>query len=63
MNQSEQTKKVSCSVGILTFNSATALRKCLDSVRDFADIVICEDKRDQIITDVKCAYLIKSAIA
>lgn len=28
-----------------------------------ADVVICEDKRDQIITDVTCAYLIKNAVA
>jgi len=34
--------KIPCSVGILTLNSGATLRRCLDSVKDFAEIVICD---------------------
>ncbi len=34
--------KISCSVGILTFNSASTLRACLESVKEFDDVVICD---------------------
>lgn len=34
--------KIKCSVGLLTFNSAKGLRACLDSLRDFEEIVICD---------------------
>lgn len=33
---------IPCSVGILTFNSATSLQQCLESVKNFEDIVICD---------------------
>mgnify|MGYP001610024601 FL=1 len=34
--------KINCSIGVLTFNSGASLRQCLESVRNFADIVICD---------------------
>ena len=34
--------KIPCSVGILTLNSGATLRRCLDSFKDFAEIVICD---------------------
>lgn len=34
--------KITCSIGILTLNSGEALRRCLDSLKDFAEIVICD---------------------
>lgn len=35
-------EKISCSVGILTLNSGQTLRRCLDSLKDFAEIIICD---------------------
>ncbi len=35
-------QKIPCSIGILTLNSSVTLRRCLDSLRDFAEIVICD---------------------
>lgn len=34
--------KIPCSVGILTLNSGQTLRRCMDSLKDFAEIVICD---------------------
>lgn len=34
--------KIPCSIGILTLNSEKTLRRCLDSVKDFAEIIICD---------------------
>ncbi|MBI3572120.1 glycosyltransferase family 2 protein [Candidatus Kaiserbacteria bacterium] len=34
--------KVPCSVGMLTFNSARVLRRALESVKDFDDIILCD---------------------
>ena len=35
-------KKIPCSVGILTYNSAATLRRALESVRDCVDIIVCD---------------------
>lgn len=35
-------KKIPCSVGIITLNSAKTLKYCLQSIRDFAEIIICD---------------------
>jgi glycosyltransferase involved in cell wall biosynthesis len=35
-------EKIPCTVGILTFNSARHMRQCLDSVKDFAEIIIAD---------------------
>ncbi|MDP3764860.1 MAG: glycosyltransferase, partial [bacterium] len=34
--------KIPCSVGILTLNNGQTLRRCLDSLKDFAEIIICD---------------------
>lgn len=34
--------KIPCSIGVLTLNSALTLRACLESVKEFDDIVICD---------------------
>lgn len=34
--------KIPCSIGVLTLNSEKTLRRCLNSVKDFAEIVICD---------------------
>lgn len=34
--------KIPCSVGILTLNSGATLRRCLDSLKNFAEVVICD---------------------
>lgn len=38
----ENKKKISCSVGILTFNSADTLPRCLKSVADFDEVIIAD---------------------
>ena len=35
-------EKISASIGILTLNSGKTLRACLESVKDFAEIIICD---------------------
>ncbi len=40
--QEPTNKKVRCSVGILTFNSDRTLRRTLESVRDFSDVIIAD---------------------
>src|SRR3989338_10280947 len=34
--------KIPCSVGILTLNSGKTLRRCLESLKNVAEIVICD---------------------
>ncbi|KKS00047.1 MAG: Glycosyltransferase, group 2 family protein [Candidatus Magasanikbacteria bacterium GW2011_GWC2_41_17] len=34
--------KIFCTVGILTFNSANTLRRALESIKDFAEIIVCD---------------------
>ncbi len=36
------TEKIPCTIAILTKNSATTLPRALESVREFADIVVCD---------------------
>jgi glycosyltransferase involved in cell wall biosynthesis len=35
-------EKISCSVGILTYNSSHTLKQALESVKHFAEIIICD---------------------
>ena len=42
METIQNNKKIPCSVGILTLNSEKVLRRCLESVRDFSEIIICD---------------------
>lgn len=34
--------KINCSVGILTLNCGDTLRRCLESLKDFGEIIICD---------------------
>jgi glycosyltransferase involved in cell wall biosynthesis len=38
----ESVGKIPCTVNVLTFNSEKGLRRCLESVKDFAEIIICD---------------------
>lgn len=53
--------KIPCSISILTFNSGTTLRRCLDSVREFDDIVVCDggstDDTVSIANDYGCRII------
>ncbi|KKS96838.1 hypothetical protein A3B05_01030 [Candidatus Giovannonibacteria bacterium RIFCSPLOWO2_01_FULL_43_160] len=35
-------EKIPCSIGVLTLNSGGTLRRCLDSLKDFTEIIICD---------------------
>lgn len=35
-------RKIQCSVGILTFNNAATLKLALESVKNFAEIIVCD---------------------
>lgn len=48
--------KIPCSVGILTFNSGFSLRKCLESVKNFDDIVICDGGSTDNTYDIAKEY-------
>lgn len=53
--------KIPCSISILTFNSGATLRRCLDSVREFDDIVVCDggstDDTVSIANDYGCRII------
>ncbi len=42
MDEAGIQKKIPCTVGILTFNSAKSLRVCLESIKDFAEIIVAD---------------------
>jgi len=42
MSTNNTTKKIPCSVGILTFNNEKTIRRALESVKDFEEIIICD---------------------
>lgn len=52
----ENNKKIKCSVAILTFNSGPVLRKALESVKDFDDIIICDSGSTDDTLDVAKEY-------
>ncbi|MCB9809983.1 glycosyltransferase family 2 protein [Candidatus Nomurabacteria bacterium] len=53
--------KIPCSVGILTFNNEYTLRKCLESLFEFEEIIICDggstDKTLNIAREFKCKII------
>lgn len=57
-------KKIPCSVGILTFNSEKTLRRALESVKDFDDIIICDggstDNTLEIAKEFKARILMQA---
>ncbi|MEK7601511.1 MAG: glycosyltransferase family 2 protein [Patescibacteria group bacterium] len=48
--------KVHCSVGILTYNSEKTLRRALESVKDFSDIIICDGGSTDGTLDIARGY-------
>jgi glycosyltransferase involved in cell wall biosynthesis len=57
---------IPASVGILTFNSASTLRRTLESVRDFADIIICDggstDKTLELAQEFGARVIVQDAL-
>lgn len=50
------TKTIPCSVQILTLNSAKTLEKCLESVKDFAEIIILDGNSTDNTLDIAKQY-------
>ena len=54
----ELNKKIKCSVGILTYNSEKNLRRALESVKEFSDIIISDggstDRTLEIAAEFNC---------
>ena len=48
--------KIPCSVGILTLNSESTLRRCLESVKDFQEIIICDGNSTDRTLDIAKEY-------
>jgi len=49
-------EKIKCSVGIITYNSGKTIRRCLESIKDFDDIVICDGGSDDDTLDIARSY-------
>ena len=47
---------IPCTVGILTFNSGQTLRRALESVKDFAEIIICDGGSTDDTLAIAAAY-------
>jgi len=48
--------KILCSVQILTLNSGKTLKRCLESVKDFAEIIICDGNSTDNTLDIAKEY-------
>ena len=49
ISKNNASEKINCSVGILTFNSEETLLKCLESVSDFSEIIICDGGNTDVL--------------
>ena len=49
-------EKIPCSIGILTLNSGRTLRACLESVKNFAEIIICDGNSTDNTLDIAREY-------
>jgi glycosyltransferase involved in cell wall biosynthesis len=48
--------KIKCSVGILTLNSENGLRSCLKSLRDFAEVIVCDGNSSDRTREIAREY-------
>jgi glycosyltransferase involved in cell wall biosynthesis len=59
------TNKIPCTVAVLTFNSASGLRRCLESAKEFQEILICDggstDETLEIAKEYGCAVIYQDA--
>lgn len=51
-----QQQKIPCSVGVLTLNSGKTLGRCLESFKDFAEIIVCDGNSTDDTVAVAKAY-------
>lgn len=51
-----RTEKIKCSIGILTLNSEKGLSACLESVKDFAEVVICDGNSTDRTREIARSY-------
>ena len=49
-------EKIRCTAGILTYNSAQTLRRVLESVKDFDDIILCDGGSTDATLKIARAY-------
>ena len=49
-------EKIPCSVSILTLNSANGLRACLESLKDFGEIIICDGNSTDDTRDIARSF-------
>lgn len=45
-------QNINCAVGVLTFNSAKSLQKCLDSLSRFSQIIVCDGGSNDDTVDI-----------
>lgn len=48
----ENKDKIPCSIGILTLNSGEGLRRCLESLSDFGEVIICDGNSTDNTLDI-----------
>ena len=54
--QSPNAHKIYCSVEILTLNSEKTLERCLESVKDFAEIIVLDGNSTDNTRDIAARY-------
>lgn len=59
MNLSGTNNKIKCSIGILTLNSGKTLRRCLENLKDFAEIIICDGNSTDNTLEIAREYSAK----
>lgn len=49
-------EKINCSIGILTLNCGDTLRQCIESLKDFGEIIICDGNSTDNTLDIAKEY-------
>lgn len=55
-SKTQKSEKIPCSVGVLTLNSAGGIRACLESLKDFEEIIVCDGNSTDGTADIARAY-------